>query len=199
MPDNVPLLPHRLPSLRQGLFNAQEMTPSLRDAYQKELEGILHETLTPRKRLMAIVLLLIIVAVVVGEVRALLVYPGGVTFYIGAVTMMIACAITSAWILRDWRKKQVARKSVLKVSDLFYCAASVLTVASLMHGLSAPSDPKSTFNAFYVFVFLVVCLGWSLYNHIYAAALANREQILRVECRLAELTEQMAKMGQRGS
>ena len=34
---------------RQQLFEAEEMTPALRDAYRRELDVILHDTLTPWK------------------------------------------------------------------------------------------------------------------------------------------------------
>jgi len=57
----------------------------------------------------------------------------------------------------------------------------------LLVGIGKPSDPASLFHAFYVFVFYVTCIAWSLDNRIAAAELAAREQMLRIECRLADL------------
>ena len=36
------------------------------------------------------------------------------------------------------------RKQSVKVGDLFYCIASILMVATLIHGLPKASDPAST-------------------------------------------------------
>ena len=58
-------------------------------------------------------------------------------------------------------------------------------------GPDAPGDPKSMFNAFFVFVFYVACIAWTLDSRIGAAELAAREQSLRLECRLADLAEKL--------
>jgi hypothetical protein len=179
--------------LREKLFEVQEMTPGLREAYRKELEATWSYAHTGKTRAMAILLLVICLAVVVGEVRAMIVYPKGMVFYVGAMTMLVACGVTGVWIVRDLLRGKSQRKGTGKVAMLFYTAASVLTVVTLMHGLGKPGDPASMFNAFYVFVFMVVCLGWSLACRIEEAELAGKEQMLRVECRVAELVERMGK------
>jgi hypothetical protein len=178
---------------RRKLFEAQEMNPILQEAYHKELDALLHETHTSRTRLPAIALLLLMVGIVVGEVRAMLVYSGDARFYVAATIMMAACAFAAAWIARDlWRGKSV-RKSSFKVSDLFYGAAGLLTVMQLMHGMEAPSNPASTFGVLFMFVFLFVCGAWSLLNRIASAELSTREEMLRIECRLAEISERLQK------
>jgi hypothetical protein len=178
---------------RQRLFDAQQMTPTLREAYRRELDGILHEVHSGRSRAGAGLLLVICVAVVIGEIRALFVYPGTATFYAGAITMLVACAAAAAWIVRDLYRGRSVRKQSFKMADLFYAAASILTVVSLMHGLSRHHDPAATFDAFYVFVFLTVCAHWALGNRISAAELAAREQSLRLETWLADLSERLPK------
>ncbi len=176
---------------RDKLFNAQQMTPGLRDAYRKELDAIVHETHTPRSRIAPIIFLFICLAVVAGEIRALLVYPGTATFYTGALTMLLACAAAAVWIVRDLYRGKSVRKESFKMADLFYLAASILTVASLMHGLFKPDEPASTFNAFFVYIFLVVCTNWAFSNRITSAELTLREHILRLETRLADLAERL--------
>lgn len=153
------------------------MTPSLQDAYQKELDAILHETLTLRKRLPSIVLLLILVVCAVGIVVAMFIHRN-VVFASSAAIMLVFCTLAAAWIARDQWRGSFARKSSLKMADLFYGTAGVLTVLALFQGLRAPSDPATTFRFFFPFVWLVMCLGWSLSNRIAAAELTMQEQML---------------------
>lgn len=184
-------MPNEPTDFRQRLFDSQEMTPSLRDAYRQELDGILHQTHTPRSRIGGITLLVICLAIVIGEIRALLVYPGGPSFWIGALTMLVACAVVAAWVARDlWRGKSL-RKDAFKVSEIFYGAASILVLVQCFRGLRAPSDPASTFGILFVFIFLFVCATWGLANRIAAAELSAREQSLRLECRLADLADRL--------
>jgi hypothetical protein len=175
-------------SFRDRLFDAETMTPELHDAYLKELDALIHERHTPRSRMAPILLALICVACVAGEIWALAHYRGkGTTFYLAAVTMLLACASAAAWLARDLARGKSVRKQSLKMPELFYGAAGVLTVATLMQGLGKSSDPASTFNALYVFVFLFVCAIWGLGNRIAAATLETREHLLRIEARLAEM------------
>jgi peptidoglycan/LPS O-acetylase OafA/YrhL len=188
MPTNPPS-----DDFRQQLFDAQQMTPALRDAYRRELDGIVHEVHTARSRSGAAILLVICIAAVIGEIWALFHYPGSTTFYVGAITMLLACAGAAAWIVRDFYRGRSVRKESFKMADLFYGAAGILTVVSLMHGLSRHHDPAATFDAFYVFVFLTVCAHWALGNRIAAAELSAREQALRLETRLADLAERFPR------
>lgn len=176
---------------REQLLGAQGMTPTLRDAYRQELEKLTNEKHTARSRTVAITFLVICVGVVLAEVRALIFYPGGVTFYLGAITMLLVCAAAAVWLVRDLLRGQSVRRQSFKVAEMFYGAAGILTVAALTHGLSKPSDPASTFNAFYVYVFLAVCANWALGNRIGAATIETREHLLRIESRLADLAERI--------
>jgi peptidoglycan/LPS O-acetylase OafA/YrhL len=180
---------------RQQIFEAEKMTPALRDAYRTELDAILHDTLTPRKRLPAILFLLILLVGAVGEVWTMVVHSGDARLYVGETTTLVAFVLGAGWIARDlWRGKSV-RKSSYKFADMFYGAAGVLTVVQLMHGMFAPADPASTFNALFMFVFLFVCSGWSLTTRITSAELSLREEMLRIECRIADLAERLPSAG----
>ena len=65
---------------------------------------------------------------------------------------------------------------------------------ALIIGLRAPSDPKSLFGAFYVFVFYFACAIWALESRIASSELSDAaEQSLRIECRLADLAQRMQK------
>ena len=180
-------------SFREQLIESQETTPALRTAYEKELDAIFHEAPSRKNRFLAVVLLLIMVAIVAGEAHAMIVYKGDFTFYVAAATMLVVCAVVAVWLVRDLRKTKVAKKSAHQVSELFYGAASIVTVASLLHGLGSRGNPASTFDAFFVFVFLFVCAVWGIANRISASEMAMKEQMLRLECRLADLAERLGQ------
>lgn len=109
----------------------------------------------------------------------------------GAVllVLLIACVglIVRAALFHHVSGLMLAGYAVLAV------AAGVATVVALILGLRSPSDPKSLFGAFYVFVFYFACATWSLERRIASAELASREQSLRVECRLADLVQRLQK------
>lgn len=186
-------MPTEPTDFRDQLVGAQQMTPSLRDGYRKELDAILYETHTARSRLPGILLLVVCLAVVAAEVRALLIHHGGPTFYVGAFAMLAACATGAAWLARDLLRGRSLRRQSLKFPDLFYGASSLLLVAQLLHGLRAPGDPASTFGVLFVFAFFAVCTNWSFSSRITAAELAFREETLRIECRLADLADRLPR------
>jgi hypothetical protein len=70
-------------------------------------------------------------------------------------------------------------------------AAGMLTVVAMLRGMNAPADPSSTFQVLFALVFYIACLFWNLDSRIGAAELAAREQMLRIEYRLANLAERL--------
>src|SRR5262245_22527431 len=96
---------------RDRLFNAQKVTPALRDIYHHELDGILNETHTPRTRLPAIVLMLALFGVGIAVVISLFFHQGAV-FYSTSAIVLVTCGLGGAWIARDlWRGKVARRQS----------------------------------------------------------------------------------------
>jgi hypothetical protein len=178
-------------NFRERLLEMQEVAPALRTAYESKLDAIFYEAPSRKNRLLALALVLISLAVVGGEIRALIVNKGDYSFYVGATTMLIACAVAAVWIVRDLRRARVEKKSAFRVSELFYGAASILTVTSMIHGLGAKENPSSTFSVLFIFVFLFVCAVWSLANRITASEMAMKEQMLRLECRLADMSDRL--------
>jgi hypothetical protein len=173
--------------LRKRLLDAQEMTPALRDACHKELSAMLEHRLAPRTRLSLFALLLLMLTFTIVGLRAQLFYYPGPLIYGVWTTFTIVCAGGALWIgWAIWRGRFLW-SSYFPVADAFTVAATVITVLTLGLGLRAPSDPASVFGALYAFAFLGICIAWSLHNRIAAAELAAREQMLRIECRLAEM------------
>lgn len=182
-------MPDNSSEFRDRLFTAEQMTPALREAYQREMDNMLHPSLTMRTRLPGIGLLLIMLVCVGGIVRAAIVYHPAPLILTAWAILAAAFSYASYLIVRDLWKGTHTRKAVFSIAQALTFAAGSLTVVALIMGLRAPSDPKSTFNAFYVFIFYFACIAWSLDNRIAASEMASREQLLRIECRLAELAE----------
>jgi hypothetical protein len=111
----------------------------------------------------------------------------------GWIILAAAFAYSSVLIIRDLLRRKHSRKSAHSIAGALYAAAGSLTVVALFLGMKTPSDPKATFGAFYVFVFYFACAIWSIENSISRAELAAREQMLRLECRLADLAERLGK------
>ena len=176
---------------REKLLAAQEMTPAMQEGYRRELDAILYEKPTRRGRWVASALALICVAVVIGEVRAMIVHRGSVSFYVADATMLVTCVLVAIGVARDLIRGKVPRKRALKVSEMFFGASWLLVVAQLMKGSSTPGDPASTYHVLFLMSFAAVCTAWTLGNRITAAELSAREQALRLECRLADLAARL--------
>lgn len=178
---------------REQLFSAQEMSPALRASYQEELDRMTNPKLTPRSAVVGSLLLILLLVCTAGIVRNMFVYDPGPLTLIGWGTMAATFAYVSFLIIRDLWPRKHSPKSVFSISHALTFAAGTLTVVVLLIGLQKPSDPASTFNALYVFVFYVACVEWSTQSRIAAAELAAREQMLRIECRLADIAGQLQK------
>ncbi|HEY2585087.1 MAG TPA: hypothetical protein VGI81_04895 [Tepidisphaeraceae bacterium] len=165
----------------------------MRDSYRQDLDAMLRPALKPRSALIGTVLLVLLMGCAILIVRADLVYHVRGLMLAGHVALAVAFVAASGLILRDLRKLKHSQKSVASISGILTLAAGVLTVVALLIGLRSPSDPKSLFGAFYVFVFYFACAIWSIENRIASAELASREQSLRIEYRLADLAERLEK------
>ena len=178
---------------REKLFSAQDISPTLRAAYRKEVDSMTDPALTPRAAAMGVVLLLILVGCIAGIIRAMFIHHPGALFMTGWVALLIAFVIASVLIVRDLLRWKSSPRSVFSIAWVLTGAAGTITVVALIQGLGHASDPKATFNAFYVFVFYFACAMWSLETRIARAELTAREQMLRLECRLADLAERLGK------
>lgn len=186
-------MPDRSDEFRKQLLNAERLSPALHDAYKKEVDLMLHPPMSARSSAPGIVLLVLLVACTILIVRADFIYHVGSLLLVAHIALAVAFVGASGLIVRDLRQWKHSRQSAASVANLLTLAAGIVTVIALIRGLNAPSDPKSLFGAFYVFVFYFACAMWSLERRIAAAELLSREQSLRIECRLADLAERGAK------
>jgi hypothetical protein len=175
----------------QRLTSTEELSPALRASYQSELDAMLHPKLTRRTMLPGIGLLVVLVVGLLALVHNILFVDAGPLALTGWAILAAAFAYAAFLIVRDLRKGTHSPKAVFSISKVIGGAAGTLTVVALLVGMQHPSDPASTFKALYVFVFYVACLAWNIDGRIAAAELAAREQMLRIECRLADLSERL--------
>jgi hypothetical protein len=177
---------------RNQLLGAQQTSPEMYGAYQRELERMQHPPMTARSAAPGVILLVVLVACAGLIVRAMIVHPVGALMR-GGYAVLAGAFVWAAWmIVRDLRRRKHSQKSAASVAGALTFAAGAITVVALL-GLRHPSDPKALFGAFYVFVFYFACAVWAIEARIKSAELSTREQSLRIEYRLAELAERLGK------
>jgi len=173
--------------LVQRLINAEEISPALQRSYQAELDALLAEPLTARKAAPGVFLLVVLAIGVVALIHNLLMVEAEPLVRVGWLTMLLGFGGASFVIARDLWLKKHSKKSLFKVTHMICGAAGMLTAVALLRGMGAAGDPASTFHVLFALVFYIACLFWNLDSRIAASELAAREQMLRLEYRLAEL------------
>jgi hypothetical protein len=177
----------------QRLTEAEELSPALRASYKAEMDSMTEPKLTMRPALIGTAMAVAMIVCTILLIRNMFIYDANVLTLVSWATLSAAFGSVAYLIVRDlWRGKH-SPKSVFSISHIFNFAAGAMTVCSLLIGLSKPGDPASMFSAFFMFVFYFACSEWKVNNRIAAAELAAREQMLRIECRLADLTERFIK------
>jgi hypothetical protein len=177
----------------ERLYGGESLSPTLKSSYQAELDAMLHSKLSPRKAAMGVLLLVVLLACVAGLVRNMFLYDEKPLVLVAWSVLAIAFTMAAALIVRDLWLRQHTAKATFSIAQLLTGAAGTLTVVSLLLGMSEPANPASTFNVLYTFVFYFACTSWALDGRIAAAELAGREQMLRIEYRLADLAERVGK------
>ena len=177
----------------QRLTSTEELSPALRASYQAEMDAMLEPKLSTRPALIGIVMAVALVVCAALIVRNMFIYDANALTLTSWATLAVAFASAAYLIVRDLLRGKHSPKSAFSIGHILNFAAGAITVCSLLIGINKPGDPASMFNAFFVFVFYFACSEWAMQNRIAAAELAAREQMLRIECRLADLSERFSK------
>ena len=176
---------------RDRLLDAQQTTQTLRDEYQRDLEMLLHHRLTPRTRLATWCGLFGAVAAAALCAQALIRHPQA---WIVIGTFTVVFVIVAIWLGRVlWQGGFARRASFAVIEGLGGIAAGTFVLVTLFRGMSAPSDPASTFGAIMALLLVLTGFAWGTGNRIAAAKLETREHLLRIESRLADLAERLRK------
>lgn len=186
-------MPNEPTEFRDRLLDAQPMTPGLREEYRKQLDGLLTHKLSPLARLVNGALPFLWIGFAVALVWSAIAHPPTPSRWINLGIYFAVFVWLAFGNARNAWKGEHTWRSYFRVAGAFYGAAGITVVLTLLQGLKAPHDPASTFSAIYALVFLIVCLGWALQNRIDAALLTTRENMLRIESRLVDLSDRLPK------
>jgi hypothetical protein len=173
----------------QRLLDAEDISPALRRSYQSELDATLAPALTPSKAAAGVTALVILLVAAVALLRNLLVVEAEPLVKVGWLALLVGFSGAAFFFARDLWLRKHSKKSQFAITHLMCGAAGMLTVVAMLRGMNAPAEPASTFQVLFALVFYIACLFWNLDSRISAAELAAREQMLRIEYRLAELAE----------
>jgi hypothetical protein len=177
----------------KSLLNSEQLSPAMRASYQAELDSITNQPLTRSRAWTGVALLVVFAVCAIAIVRNMFVYNPGPMILLSWGILVVAFAWVSYLITRDlWRQKH-SPKSAYSIGHILMVAAGAITVVSLLMGLNSADKGAAMFNAFFVFVWYFACTSLALDQRIAAAELATKEQMLRIEYRLADLAERLAK------
>jgi hypothetical protein len=184
-------------TFRDRLVESQPTTPALREEFCKQLEGVLVRRLSPRARLLNWVLAPLWAGAAGACVWSAVAHHGTpkatFDFWINLGVYFTLFVLMAAGSARNALKGEHTWRAYFGVGGMLYTAAGITMTLALLRGMRASHDPASTFGAIVALTFLVVCLGWALQNRIDGALLSTREQMLRLESRMAELAERLEK------
>jgi len=154
---------------------------------------MLNPPMTVRSAVPGLVLLVALLVCTILVARAALFHQVSHLMQAGYGVLVAGFIFASVVIIRDLRNRTHSRRSILSIANALTLAAGTLTVVALLLGLRNPSDPKSLFGAFYVFVFYFACAIWAIDARLSTADLSAREQSLRIEYRLADIADRLQK------
>jgi MFS family permease len=178
---------------RDRLLDAQEVTETYRERYQREVRAMLHKQLTVPGKVVYAVVLAMSVAMTVGFVclaitSSQLPALARASFGMGAV-------FAAAWA---WLAAQVLRRGSFDIRKLAAAQASLtwvfvvlmVTVFMVLSG-EMPDKAQGTLMVVWGLVFLVSAAAFLITARVQQSELNTREKLLEIECRLAELTERL--------
>ncbi|MFO0944050.1 MAG: hypothetical protein U0930_25220 [Pirellulales bacterium] len=178
----------RSPMIREKLLDVQEMSSELRDLYRSKLTPMLEHQLSPRSRVGLVALLVLLILFVTVGLRSLIFFdPGPFIYSVWAIFTTI-CAGGALWIAASLWYGSFLWQSYWKLADGFTLGIALITVLSLRMGVNESSSVAASLC---VFPLLGICIAWSLHNRIAAAELTSKEHMLRIECRLTELSKRL--------
>jgi hypothetical protein len=177
----------------KNLLNSEQLSPAMRASYKAELDAMTSQPMTPRRAWTGVALLTVLVTCAIGISRNIFVYEPEPLTLVSWCVLAVGFSWVSFLIIRDLVRQKHSPKAASAIGQILMLSAGIVTVVALLIGLNKPGDPASMFNAFFVFVWYFACVTLALDNRIAASELAAKEQMLRIEYRLADLAERLAR------
>ena len=185
--------PDIIPPFRDQLLGAQQTTSSLRDEYRRELDAMVNQNLTPRKRLETWFWLIGSILFIAWCTYGLVIHRDKTAPRIILPAFIAIGIVHIIWLIRALRRGSFARRSNFKLMELWTLGAGLVLTVSLFTGMFKPGDPASTFSLLFTFIFYACCAAMSMQNKMDEGLLTMRESMLRLESRLADLADRLPK------
>ena len=180
-------------SLRERLLRLEQVTPALKERYDKEVQAMLEKRLTGTDRkvvlgstVMSVVfaVLLVVLAIIppLAEVPLLVRLPQAV-----GVLFCVGFAILGVRILR--RGSMDLKFDTSVIIGMVWALAVLMAIMFMVMSLFAPDRIAGLWMMIFGLVVLVVGAVFLIRHGIAQSELRTREKLLEIEYRLAELAE----------
>ena len=169
-------------TLRESLFNAEPVSRERQQRFRQELAEIMEPPLSRGHRLYYAVALVGLIAGLPGAV-------GGLVFdaahrWLWAL-LLTNCTVFACWIAYILRRGAEPLRIMQGMSKAFAGGGALLASVLIACGFQSPSSASVLWAILGLLVFLLTSFI-NLWNRVLTAENAVREQVLRVEYRLAD-------------
>jgi len=128
-----------------------------------------------------------------GRAGSSLAGPSPQLFVVGLWLCMLLCLAVAGLALIFMIRRRVDSRVQLRLGKIMPAVAFLLIVVSFLYGCDDPGHkPEATWLGVYALAAFVLASSINLWNRIVAADQHAQEHMLRIEYRLAELTERFA-------
>jgi hypothetical protein len=169
--------------LRESLFNAEPISPQRQQRFREELAQIVEPRLSRGYRLYYILALVGLISGLPGAVCGILFDSEHRWMW---SLFLLASTIFAGWIVFILRRGAEPLRIMQGMSKALEGIGALVAGALIFYGLQNPSLASVLWALFGVLLFLLTSFI-NLWNRVITAESTLREQILRVEYRLAEL------------
>jgi hypothetical protein len=182
-------------SFQEQLLNVEQMNPSYKEKYEKEVRAMLEEKLSGFKKGAHIgsLILGLIFTITFGTLAVILPteFPlwGRAIFVIGAI-FGLAFVVLEGRILKKGSLN--LKKDNMAIAGLVWCFIVMLATIILVFSGTLPDPILGVRMIVFVLVFLVSAAVILLRTVIERSELNTREKLLEIEYRIAEIAEGMA-------
>jgi 4-amino-4-deoxy-L-arabinose transferase-like glycosyltransferase len=173
-------------NLREGLFNAEPISAERQQRFREELARIVEPRLSRGYRLYYLTALVGLIAGLPGAVCGAIL--DSEHRWIWALFLLV-CTIFAGWIVYILRRGAEPLRIMQGMSKAFAGIGAAVAGLLIVYGLQSPSLASVLWALLGLLVFLLTSFI-NLWNRMITAENSMREQILRVEYRLADLDRQ---------
>jgi peptidoglycan/LPS O-acetylase OafA/YrhL len=183
------MLPEK--NLRENLFSVEPVSPERQERFRVELAQIVEPRLPRSHRLYYIMVLVCSVIGICGAVPGILFDTEN--RWLQGVALVVWTA-SAGWVYHILRRGCEPLRAMQGMSKVFAGLSVVVAAFLIYHGLQNPSLAGVLWALLGLLVFLLTSFI-NLWNRVITAERTMREDVLRVEYRLADLASRLPSAG----